>query len=62
MPNIDGMELLKKVKTINPSAKTVLISAFEVKDFEQNNCVDVFLQKPITIPDLIDAVESQIST
>ena len=64
MPNIDGMELLKKVKTINPSVKTVLISAFEVneKDFEQNNCVDVFLQKPITIPNLIDAVETQIST
>ena len=64
MPNIDGVELLKKVKTINPSVKTVLISAFEVneKDFEQNNCVDVFLQKPITIPNLIDAVETQIST
>ena len=64
MPNIDGMELLKKVKTINPSVKTVLISAFEVneKDFEQDNCVDVFLQKPIAIPDLIDAVETQMST
>ena len=64
MPNIDGMELLKKVKTINPSVKTVLISAFEVneKDFEQSNCVDAFLQKPISVPDLIDAVETQIST
>jgi DNA-binding NtrC family response regulator len=64
MPNIDGMELLKKVKTINPSVKTVLISAFEVneKEFEQSNCVDAFLQKPISVPDLIDAVETQIST
>jgi DNA-binding NtrC family response regulator len=64
MPNIYGMELLKKVKTINPSVKTVLISAFEVneKNFEQSNCVDAFLQKPISIPDLIDAVETQIST
>ncbi len=42
----------------------MLISAFEVneEDFEQSNCVDAFLQKPISIPDLIDAVETQIST
>lgn len=61
MPTMNGMELLKKVKAINPSVKTVLTSAFEVnEDFEQNNCVDAFLQKPIKIPDLIDAVETQI--
>jgi FixJ family two-component response regulator len=42
----------------------VLINAFEVneKGFEQSNCVDAFLQKPISVPDLIDAVETQIST
>ena len=64
MPTMNGLELLTKVKAINPSVKTVLISAFEVneEDFEQNNCVDAFLQKPISIPDLIDAVETQIST
>jgi CheY-like chemotaxis protein len=62
MPAMDGIELLKKVKSINPLVNTVLISAFEVKDFEESNCVDAFLQKPITIPDLIDAVETQIST
>jgi DNA-binding NtrC family response regulator len=62
MPTMNGMELLKKVKTIKSSVKTVLISAFEVneEDFEQSNCVDAFLQKPISIPDLIDAVETQI--
>ena len=61
MPTMNGMELLKKVKAINPSVKTVLTSAFEVnEDFEQNNCVHAFLQKPIKIPDLIDAVETQI--
>lgn len=64
MPMMDGMELLKKVKTINPSVRTILISAFEVNDevFEQCNCVDAFLQKPISIPDLIDAVEIQIAS
>ena len=32
------------------------------EDFEQSHSVDAFLQKPISIPDLIDAVETQIST
>jgi CheY-like chemotaxis protein len=64
MPIMDGMELLRKVKAINPSVKTILISAYAVNDevFEQCNCADAFLQKPITIPDLIEAVETQIRT
>ena len=59
---MDGMELLKKVKAINPSVKTILLTGWNDKVFENCNCVDVFLQKPIMIPDLIDAVEIQIST
>ena len=57
------MELLKKVKPIHMSVKTILISAYAANDevFEQCNCVDAFLQKPITIPELIDAVETQIN-
>jgi response regulator RpfG family c-di-GMP phosphodiesterase len=64
IPTMDGIELLKKVKAVNPSVKTILISAFGVNDevFEQCNCIDAFLQKPISIPDLIEAVETQIST
>ncbi len=63
MPTMDGMELLKKVKAISTSVKTILISAYAANDevFEQCNCVDAFLQKPITIPELIDAVETQIN-
>jgi CheY-like chemotaxis protein len=59
MPTMDGMELLKKVKAINPSVKTVLISAFDIDDklFEECKCVDKILQKPITIPELINEVE-----
>ena len=61
---MDGMELLKIVKAINPSVKTILLTGFSEneKSFEYCNCVDAFLQKPIMIPDLIDAVEIQIST
>jgi len=59
---MDGMELLKIVKTLNPSVKTILLTGWNDKVFENCNCVDVFLEKPIMIPDLIDAVEIQIST
>ena len=64
MPVMDGVQLLKVVKALRPSVKTMLISAFEVndEDFEECDCIDAFLQKPVTIPDLIDAVETQIST
>ncbi|MGA8844819.1 MAG: response regulator [Nitrososphaeraceae archaeon] len=59
MPTMDGIELLKKVKAINPSVKTILVSAFDVEDrfFEECKCVDKILQKPITIPELINEVE-----
>lgn len=57
---MDGMELLKTVKAMKPSLKTILISAFEVRDelFEDGRCVDKFLQKPIGIAELIDEVET----
>lgn len=32
MPTMDGMELLKKVKAISPSIKTILISAHAAND------------------------------
>jgi DNA-binding response OmpR family regulator len=59
MPTMDGMELLKEVKSMNPLVKTILISAFDVEDrlFEECNCVDKMLQKPVSIADLINAVE-----
>jgi DNA-binding NtrC family response regulator len=59
MPTMDGIELLKKVKAINSSVKTILISAFDIDDklFEECKCVDKILQKPINIPELINEVE-----
>ena len=61
MPTMDGMLLLKTVKGIKPSIGTVLMSAFDVEElFEESKCVDKYLQKPITISDLIDTVETQI--
>jgi DNA-binding NtrC family response regulator len=63
LPTMDGIELLKKVKAINPSIKTILISAFDVDDkiIEDSKCVDKVLQKPVGIADLINEVEVLLS-
>ena len=62
MPTMDGIELLTKIKAINSSVKTILISAFDIDDklYEECKCVDKILQKPITIPELINEVERLI--
>jgi response regulator RpfG family c-di-GMP phosphodiesterase len=63
IPVMDGIQLLKQVKSINPKVKTLLISAFEVNDqlFEGCNSVDTFLQKHVSMIDLIEKVKIQLS-
>jgi DNA-binding NtrC family response regulator len=62
IPELDGMQLLKEIKAIKPSVKTLLVSAFEVENelFQQCSCIDTFLQKPISMIDLIEKVEVQL--
>ncbi len=45
IPVINGMELLKKIKAMKPSVKTLLISAFDVNHeiFTECDYVDKFL-------------------
>jgi DNA-binding NtrC family response regulator len=59
MPGMNGMQLLDKIKEINPTVKRMLISAFEINDnvFQEHKCVDKYLQKPISMVTLIDEVE-----
>ena len=63
MPGMTGVEVLEKVKTINPAVTRILMSAFEVNDklFQECNCVDKFLQKPISMVRLIDEVEMLVN-
>jgi two-component SAPR family response regulator len=53
MPGLTGIELLRKVKSIKPEVKTLLISAFEVSEMSED-CVDKFLQKPIHMTELVE--------
>ena len=64
MPGMAGIELLEKIKAINPAVTRILMSAFEVSDglFQECECVDKFLQKPISMVNLIDEVEMLVNT
>jgi response regulator RpfG family c-di-GMP phosphodiesterase len=56
MPEMTGIELLDKMKTMNSTVTRILMSAFEIQDeqFQKCDCVDKFLQKPIHMIDLIN--------
>ena len=58
MPGMTGIELLEKIKEINPAVTRILMSAFEVNEglFQECNCVDKFLKKPVLMVDLINEV------
>jgi CheY-like chemotaxis protein len=65
MPGMSGIQLARKVKEINPAVKTVLMTAFEIRDNEFSKVfpstqVDGFVQKPIGIKGLTDKILSII--
>jgi DNA-binding NtrC family response regulator len=63
MPSMTGIELLSKIKDVNPAVTRIMMSAFEIQDeqFQERNCVDKFLQKPVLMTDLINEVRKLIS-
>src|SRR5215204_2848000 len=66
MPTLSGIQLARKVKEVNPGVKTVLMTAFEIRDSEFSKVfpstqVDGFVQKPIGIKELTGKILSIIS-
>jgi DNA-binding NtrC family response regulator len=68
MPAVNGLELLKKVKELNPKVRTILISAYE---FENNpifqnylevGIINSFIQKPVKIDRLRQIVRDEFRT
>jgi DNA-binding NtrC family response regulator len=67
MPGLNGLELLKKVKTSNPKVRTILMTAFEIDDtlfqeYTKMKIINGFLQKPIGLHDLIKEVNTQLDS
>jgi DNA-binding NtrC family response regulator len=66
MPNLNGLDLLSKVKIINPNVRTILVSAFNVKEdkvfqkYMKDGTIDLFIEKPIPIDWLRQKVREQV--
>jgi DNA-binding NtrC family response regulator len=65
MPGINGIELLKRIKELNPLVRTILMTAFEFNDelfqqYAEKQIINGFLQKPILLKDLVKEVDNQL--
>jgi two-component system response regulator (stage 0 sporulation protein F) len=66
MPSINGMELIRKVKELNPYVRTILMTAFAIDDndlfqeYVKNELINGFLQKPIHLNELHAEVNNQL--
>ena len=66
MPNLNGLDLLSKIKIINPNVRTILVSAYEVKEdkvfqkYMKDGTIDLFIEKPIPIDWLRQKVREQV--
>jgi len=55
MPGLNGLELLKKVKSSNPNVRTILISAYNFDEdklfqkYMEEGVIDSTIPKPVTI-------------
>ena len=65
MPELNGLELLNKMKKLNGFLRTILMSAYEVQNdkifFQEvkKGIIDKFLKKPISITALRKEVNNQ---
>ena len=65
MPIINGLQLLKTVKDLNPLIRTILMTAFQIDDslfqeYTTKGIINGFLQKPIDLKQLLAEVNKQI--
>lgn len=65
MSGLNGMEFLKKIKDLNPSVRTILMTAFQIDDkvfldYSKKKIINTFLQKPIGMHDLLKEVDTQL--
>lgn len=65
MPNLNGLELLKKIKKLNEKVRTTLISARDVENdvvfqhYIELGIIDSFIPKPVTINQLCQKVRDE---
>jgi len=66
MPKLSGLDVLSKVKMLNSNVRTILVSAYEVKEdkifqkYMKDGTIDLFIEKPIPIDWLRQKVREQV--
>ena len=66
MRGLNGLELLKKVKTSNPNVRTILMSAYNFEEEEkfqqymEEEVINSTIEKPITMNRLNERVREQL--
>jgi DNA-binding NtrC family response regulator len=65
MPGINGIELIKRIKELNPLVRTILMTAFEIDDelfqkYVEMQIINGFIQKPTMLKDLVREVDNQL--
>ncbi|HZO11581.1 MAG TPA: response regulator [Nitrososphaeraceae archaeon] len=66
MPSLNGLELLKKVKTLNPKVRTILMSAYNFEEEElyqqymEEAVINSPIEKPVTMNRLYQSVRNQL--
>ena len=66
MPGLKGLELLKKVKSLNPKVRTILMSAYNFEEEEkfqqymEEAIINSTIEKPVTMNRLYERVREQL--
>lgn len=58
MPNIDGIEMLKKIRDIDKNIFTITLTASEIREDEIIKLSDLYFRKPITYDNMISIMNS----
>ena len=67
MPGLNGLELLKKVKDLNPKVRTILMSAYNFEEEELyqsymiNEVINSTIEKPVTMNRLYQTVRDELN-
>ena len=67
MPALNGLELLKKVKTSNPKVRTILMSAYNFDEdllflkYSEEGIIDSSIDKPVTMNRLYERVREELN-
>ena len=65
MPQMNGYELVNKIRTLKPKIKIILMSAFEIREAELSRVlpsinIDRLISKPISLKSLVETVKNTI--